>query len=260
MAVPPPAVLAEFGAASDPTPLAGGQGTAWRVGELVLKPLDMSLDALAWQADVLSSVSSDGFRVAAPLRSRTGELVVQGWTAWPLLAGHHAPRWTDIIAVGERLHDALAAVRRPAAVLDPRNDMWARADRIAWGELPAGDFASVPEVARLLAANGPVGAPHQLVHGDLSRNVLFADGLAPAVIDFSPYWRPKGFASAIVAADAVVWYGADTELLSTVVDGADGAGLLVRALLFRLLAEPEPAAHARAYRPAIDYVDRLSRS
>jgi uncharacterized protein (TIGR02569 family) len=248
---PPPGVLAAFGAASAPAPLAGGRRTAWRAGDLVLKPLDTSIEALAWQADVLASIPSGAFRVAAPLRSRDGALVVEGWTAWPLLAGRHAPRWAEIIAVGERFHDALVGVERPAALLDSRTDMWARADRIAWGELPAGEFAALPEVARLLAARGPVSAPSQLVHGDLTENVLFADGLAPAVIDFSPYWRPKGVASAIVAADAVVWHGADTGLLSS---DRDRVQLLIRALLFRLLSDPDPVAHAPRYRRAIDHV------
>ena len=254
MAVPPPMVLCEFGAASEVAPLAGGQGSAWRAGDLVLKPLDMSLNALEWQADVLAAMSPDGFRVAAPLRSRVGALVVEGWTAWPALTGAHATRWDDIIAVGGRFHDALANVERPAALLDARTDVWADADRIAWGEMSGGDREAVSEVARLLSARRAVHAPSQLVHGDLSGNVLFADGLAPAVTDFSPYWRPKGFASAVVAADAVLFHHADIELLSRVVDARDGPQLLIRALLFRLLAHPDPAEHADVYRPGVDYV------
>ena len=34
---PDPAVLAAFGAHADPVPLPGGEGTAWRAGEIVLK-------------------------------------------------------------------------------------------------------------------------------------------------------------------------------------------------------------------------------
>ena len=51
------------------------------------------------------------------------------------------------------------------------------------------------------------------MHGDLTGNVLFARGLPPAVIDFSPYWRPVGFASAVVVGDALLWEGADESLL-----------------------------------------------
>jgi uncharacterized protein (TIGR02569 family) len=250
-------VLAAFGVGGRLQRLSGGQGTAWRAGEVVLKPLDMPIEELAWQAELLRGVACDGFRVAPPLRSRDGELVVEGWTASPLLAGAHAPRWRDILAVGERFYRALAAVERPSAILDARTDGWARADRIAWGEAPAADFARVPEVAHLLAARRPVGAPAQLIHGDLSGNVLFADGLPPAVIDLSPYWRPVGYAAAIVAVDAVLWYDAGAELLSTVARVQDGPQLLVRALLYRLLATRDPAAAASGYRRAIAFVDGL---
>jgi prepilin-type processing-associated H-X9-DG protein len=140
---------------------------------------------------------------------------------------------------------------RPA--LDARTDAWARADRIAWGEQPADGFERVPEVAHLLAARTAVSAPNQVIHGDLSGNVLFADGQAPAVIDLSPYWRPMEYASAIVMVDAVLWYGADVGLLSVVGD----AQLLVRALLFRLLATPDPAAAVHGYRRAIGFADGL---
>ena len=204
MSAPPAAVLFAFAVSGRPERLAGRQGTAWRAGDVVLKPLDMSLEALRWQSAVLGSIDTAGFRLAVPLRSRDGELVVDGWTAWPLLAGDHAPRWPEILAVGKRLHRALAGVERPSALLDARTDGWARADRIAWGEAPAADFAGLPEVSHLLAARTAVSASNQLIHGDLSGNVLFADGLPPAVIDLPPYWRPAAYASAIVAVDAVL--------------------------------------------------------
>jgi uncharacterized protein (TIGR02569 family) len=257
MSAPSAAVLAAFEVSARPEPLSGGQATAWRAGEVILKPLDMSIEELAWQAELLRGVACDGFRVAPPLRSRDGELVVEGWTASPLLAGAHARRWPDILAVGERFYRALAAVERPSAILDARTDGWARADRIAWGEAPAGEFAHVPEVEHLLAARVLVSAPGQLIHGDLSGNVLFAEGLPPAVIDLSPYWRPVGYAAAIVAVDAVLWYDAGVELLSTVARVEDGPQLLVRALLYRLLATRDPGAAASGYRRAITSVDRL---
>jgi uncharacterized protein (TIGR02569 family) len=257
-APPPRVVLAEFGVAGGrPEALAGGQGSSWRAGDVVLKPLDMSIDALRWQADVLSRVVPDGFRVAVPLHARGGELVVEGWTGWPLLTGGHAPRWLDIVAVGERFHHALAEVERPSALLDARTDAWGRADRVAWGESPPGRFAHVPDFARLLAVRRPVSTPSQLVHGDLSGNVLFAHGLPPAVIDFSPYWRPAAYASAVVAVDAVLRHRADAELLTVIAGRGSGAQLLVRALLFRLLSERDPAAAAAGCRESIEQVCRL---
>ena len=60
-----------------------------------------------------------------------------------------------------------------------------------WGELDARDIPVVKHLPALLAAVRPVsGVAPQLIHGDLTGNVLFGDGLAPAIIDLSPYWRP----------------------------------------------------------------------
>ena len=69
----------------------------------------------------------------------------------------------------------------------------------------------VPELAdvaaRLLAEPDPPDEP-QLVHCDLTGNVLFADGLPPAVIDISPYWRPPSDAEGVVVADLLCYHGA----------------------------------------------------
>jgi uncharacterized protein (TIGR02569 family) len=245
---PPPAVVAAFGADAAALPLSG---IAWRAGDIVFKPLDMDERALAWQADVLAGVVPDGFRVAPPLRSGTGALVVDGWTAWPWLAGAHAPRWLDIAAVGERFHRALAGVERPAELLDARTDPWAVADRIAWGELDAA--APGPLLRALLAARRPVNAPAQLVHGDLSGNVLFATGLPPAVIDLSPYWRPPAYAAALVRVDAVLWHGASLGLLAR-----QAGQLVLRALLFRLLVEADAEAAASSARELVEYALRVA--
>ena len=120
----------------------------------------------------------------------------------------------EVIAVGERFHDALAA-SRGRRLLDPRTDQWAIGDRVAWGELPAEDFAHVKHVPRLARRSAVERAePTRARRPD--GNVLFADGLPPAVIDFSPYWRPPAFASAVVVGDALLWEGADESLLAAV--------------------------------------------
>ena len=127
------------------------------------------------------------------------------------------------------------------------------------GEGPAG-FAVVLEdtawaarrgrqVRRLLAALRPVRLPGQLVHGDLGGNVLFADGAPPAVIDFSPYWRPPGLALAIAAVDALTWSGADPAILDALDGEPELDQLLARAHVGRLVTEvvirrgdPDPSA------------------
>jgi hypothetical protein len=63
--------------------------------------------------------------------------------------------------------------------------------------------------------------------------VLFDDRVPPAVIDFSPYWRPTAFASAVVVADALVGEGAGEDILDAVAHVEDFEQYLLRALIYR---------------------------
>lgn len=203
---------------------------------MVLKPLDMLPDLLAWQAAVLTSIDGDAdIRVSPPRRSASGELVVDGWTAWRFEPGEHrAGSWHDVIEAGARLHAALAGVTLQQH-LRARPDPWSVADRVAWGEQPLPREADVPLARDLLSARQSLAVTCQVIHGDLTGNVLFADGLPPAVIDLSPYWRPPLFATAVVLVDALVWEGADDAILSMHSQDPALPQMLLRALAFRLV-------------------------
>ncbi len=245
-------------------PLPGGRGLAWRVGDLVLKPADLGPE-LEWQAELLPSVRVDGFRLAAPQRSADGALVVDGWAAWPYLAGDHRQgRWAEVIAVGERFHRAIVALSRPPFIA-ARTDPWAIGDRVAWGEKLVDRYRQIEQVSRLLEILEPVADASQLVHGDLTGNILFDDRLPPAVIDVSLYWRPPAFASAIVVADALVWEGADDTVLRAVAHVQLFGQFLARALIYRIVAAVEGGFEATGrdldnrYRPAVDLAVLLTR-
>jgi uncharacterized protein (TIGR02569 family) len=230
-------VLRAFSADGSPKRLAGGQGRAWQAGSVVLKPLDMTADALRWQAEVLSRDFGDEVRVAAPLRGAGGDLVIDGWTAWPYLEGRTEPRrWPDVIEAGLRFHAVLGDVAEPA-FLRGRTDNWAVGDRAAWDPVLLGRYGHVRHITRLCSLLKPVTAQAQVVHGDLTGNVLLHPALPPAVIDVSPYWRPVAFASAIVVADALVWEGAGPSLLDAVRDVPDFDQYLVRALACRVVTD-----------------------
>jgi uncharacterized protein (TIGR02569 family) len=217
--------------------LRGGQQTAWSAGGLVLKPLDMPPEALEWQEAVLGDIAEDGFRLARPVRSRAGSLVVAGWTAWLRLAGRHLPgRWADIAAVGERFHRASAHIP-PPPWHQKRTDPFAMADRAAWNADVLAPFRSLPVIDELGARLQPVHGRDQLIHGDLSGNVLFHPGLAPGIIDLSPYWRPPLFATAVVAVDAMVWEGADRSVVSILHGHPDAPQYLIRAAIFRAVMD-----------------------
>ena len=166
-----------------------------------------------------------------------------------------------MIAAGQAFHAALCSTPRPVFLAD-RTDDWALADRRAWCDLPldAGDRdGPIGELLRRLA---PVDQESQLIHGDLTGNVLLHKHLPPAIIDFSPYWRPPGYASAIIVADALLWHDADTSVIDATGHIADLPQLLLRALLFRLMTErrtegPGPRTTGR-YRYAIQTACQLA--
>ena len=233
---------------------------------MVLKPADLDRAELEWQACVYAQVSCEGFRLAAPRAALDGSLCVDGWCASEYLSGQHEPRrWADVIAAGERFHAALRGIP-PPPFLDRRSSPWAISDRVAWAEIRASEFPHVSQLQQLTAATRPVIAPSQVIHGDLSGNVLFDSRLPPAIIDFSPYWRPAGYASAIVVADALVWEGADRQILDLVSHIADFGQYLIRALIFRLvtdwlLTRDEPAetdVHDDRWAPAVDLACRVA--
>ena len=95
--------------------------------------------------------------------------------------------------------------------------------------------------------SGPIGGGGQVIHGDLTENVLFDEQEPPAIIDLALYWRPAALATAIVVADAIVWEGATDELfhLGTRTE-PDFGQLLARALIFRLVAAGLGGAEDRA--------------
>jgi hypothetical protein len=105
------------------------------------------------------------------------------------------------------------------------------------------------------------------VHGDLTGNVLFATDLPPAIIDFSPYWRPTPFASAIVVADALVWEGADASLLGAVAHIDRFEQFLLRAIIYRAVTDRLFREHESIrpdaedpYLPAVELALRLAES
>jgi uncharacterized protein (TIGR02569 family) len=238
---PPPQSVLEAWGLADPQPLAGGQGEAFRAGPLVLKPSGEPEQAV-WLANALDGLDTDtAVRVVRPVRARTGRWVVDGWAAWRWLDGWHEPgRWDEVLDVSERFHRTVAGIPWSPAVA--ASHRWARGDRVAWGELGA----ELPEAVRpLLDRRCPIDLPCQVIHGDLAMNVLFHDSLPPAVIDVSPFWRPPGYADAILVADAVAWHGAGDELVERLLH-RQGDQLLLRAVLFRLAVDRrETAAYQR---------------
>ena len=194
----------------------------------------------AWYGTILGGIVDDGFRLARAVPTRDGAWTHEGWSATLAVAGKEpdhprSPAWEGIIEAGRAFHRATAGLSRPA-FLDRVDSSWSRADLRAWSDDDVDVSPDLrPLVVRLRAACTDLG-PEQLIHGDLTRNVLFAPGLPPTVIDVSPYWRPVSYAEGVVLADALCWHGASAALLDEL--GVSVAAVS-RALLFRALTSQE---------------------
>jgi uncharacterized protein (TIGR02569 family) len=221
--------------------LAGGQGHAWTDGRLVLKPVGCAPEH-RWVCEIYAAWdASDAVRVPLPVRPGGAEEAnawsTDGWGAHVWVPGRDVvlPRELESVrAASDAFHRHVGHLSQPD-FMSARTDPWSFGDRVAWeGAEPVGDVATLDVIGRLRHRLAPVTASRQVIHGDILPNVLLADGLAPAVIDWPPYFRPGQLANAIAVTDAVTFHGADHSLLEEWAVGADWNQLLIRALLYRL--------------------------
>lgn len=271
--VPPPDhVRATFGLdRADVVPRPGG---GWRIGEVVMTLVPDHARA-AWSAAVREELVVDGIRVARPVRATDGRYVVAGWRADTYIAGTPESRHDELVQLSWRLHEATAPLERPRFILQtpapPHSevDIFTVADRAAWEDQPlktarlAGlseptdrEGAHSVDVLRQLASlRRPVSSPNQVVHGDLFGTVLFAGAAAPGLTDITPYWRPAGWAAAVVVVDSIAWGGADEGLIGRWADTPEWPQMLLRATMFRLAVH---AVHPRATAEALPGLLRVA--
>jgi uncharacterized protein (TIGR02569 family) len=202
----------------------------------VLKPVDNERFS-SWHAKIMDRISEKDFRVARPVAAADGRWICDGWSASQWVPGTHEHSWRDVISAGEAFHRAIRDTEAPSFLSD-RGDPWSVGDRVAWEEAPMPPLGKEHQelVRHLFELRRPLELEPQLIHGDLTENVLFEDGLPPAVIDMAPYRRPVGFASGIVVGDALLWFDGDAQLTASVSASVPMFGqLLIRALIYRLV-------------------------
>lgn len=258
---PPPHVLDLFAVPGDAQALVGGQGASVRAGDLVLSPgrdgevalwLNPLLARLAVELDERAPARR-GLRVAMPIPARDGSWVVDGWGASRWEPGTTACDDAGVvIATGRLLHAELAvAVPVRPAGLERREDRWALAERLAFGEddcvresvadHPARDLVERVLAVRSTSAHAELG-PDQLVHADFAGNVLLDRAGTPVVIDVAPAWRPAAWVEAVCRLDLAVRAHEQQahdphRSLDDLVTDARGRNALSRAALFRVLSD-----------------------
>jgi uncharacterized protein (TIGR02569 family) len=265
-----------FASAAEPTLLAGGQGTTWRSGGIVLKPAAGD-EQDAWIAEVFEGLPTFAeVRIARPIRASDGSWVHDGFVAWTVVEGDHAPRvrYEEKLQASAVYHRALASVARPPFLEQPASS-WGAADAQVWQLSLRTDTALAKYdprfrdlIDQILPHLAPIDAPFQFVHGDLCGNFLVHAALRPAIIDFSPAWAPAGFAEGIMLADAIVYENADRSELRPFADVAGIEQFVWRGILRRVLEQAEHViwygkdvdealAEAQTYQAAIDFASAL---
>lgn len=187
--------------------------------------------------------------------------MLEGWTAWRYVEGEaiRGERYVERIEASQAFHRALSNYERPA-FLDARDDPWSQADRIVWQAEAWEPHPRVEAVyTRLRKLTEPLTLEEQVIHGDISGNMLLAPGKPPVIIDFTPYWRPAAFAEAVLVIDAVMWEHASWDLATWGLAKSTGSGavffqLLVRAAMRRLA---EVDRHYRLRRLSTRHLDQV---
>ncbi|KAJ2975322.1 hypothetical protein NQ176_g5584 [Zarea fungicola] len=237
--------------------------------------------------------TSTSYRVSTPLpvvsnpaaTSASLQFVYKQWTAWSHLPGReHSHKdggrrpWAEVLRACRAFHADLGklAVQTKPEFLHRRMNRFREADAVAWGDkrldqvplLSTGEVhtRTAEPIRKLVALKRDFTAlsPSQLVHGDITGNMLFDEHrkLPPGIIDLTFYWRPAAFGAAIVVADGLMWEGEGEELIEMYGTDGDSIQMLVRAVLFRTLTwaidvpvigEEEDREFMRIMLPRVDF-------
>jgi len=238
----PSRVLSLFGASSEVIPLHGGQETTFCCDSIVVKPCSNPVE---WTglAPLLTQLRPVGYRVAKPIRAFDGRWEVDGWMATRLVEGTAGIKGREVEALSacRCFHQELSMVYNSTKCPDWLGyypTVYWKADQLTWGELPFSvEFNDdVHEFLKpIVEALSPIPLNNQITHGDPGGdNILFAENQAPAIIDISPYWRPSGYAIAMMLSDGIAWEGSELSVLELTPDEPYLGQLLLRAVLFRL--------------------------
>jgi Phosphotransferase enzyme family len=192
-----------FPLSEPPVLLPSGEGRTYRAGDFIYRREARPVEA-TYIAELFAHLPAHGFRLPRPIRSFQGAwLAPSGWSAWTYIPGQSATAADvhTVIPAIEALHQALAVLAYPA-FLGTKDTPYTRAEHAAWDSIPPDIDSDIATLVRPLMYRRHVlsNLPQQLIHIDLNdTNILIAPGMLPAFIDFTPSWRPAGYATAVFA-------------------------------------------------------------
>lgn len=257
-------LLHSFDLSGNIVPLSGGQSTSIKVGNAVLKPVD-DVRHCEWLLNVINLISPQGYRIAKPIRSKHGTFVRNGWSCTHFEEGQDTKgRIQEKLLVSKLFHRDLSSI--PHHDFPPIDNPWSKGHRIAWqkDKLPSEFPEDIQESLNHLLGMVTLRDHYdrQIVHSDLSGNILFDEGLNPLVIDFSPTIAPVEYAEAILVCDCIAWQGSEVSEIGLLPRDERYKEMIIRAIVFRLAVAAifsngdcmKYFSEYQAFKPIIDHI------
>ncbi|KRE32901.1 hypothetical protein [Paenibacillus sp. Soil724D2] len=229
-------IINSFHLSGDIVPLSGGQNTSVRVSNAVLKPVD-DIQHSEWLLNIIYNIIPQGYRVSKPIRSKYGTFVSKGWACTQYEVGKDVKgRIEEKLLVSKLFHRDLSSI--DFGNFPHTDNPWSKGHRIAWqiDELPGELPRETQEIINKLLSRVSLKEHYkvQIVHSDLSGNILFDHVLSPLVIDFSPTIAPVEYAEAILVCDCIAWQGSNISEIDLLPDNELYKEMIIRAIIFRL--------------------------
>lgn len=257
-------ILNSYNLCGDIIPLTGGQNTAVRVGNAVLKPVD-DINQCEWLLHIVSNLNPQGYRLSKPVQSKYGTFVYRGWACTQYEIGKDVQgRIEDKLQVSRLFHRDLSTIdfQDFPYIENP----WSKGHRIAWQidelsrDLPREAQEMISPILGMVSLKEQYNM--QIVHGDLSGNILFDEAMSPLVIDFSPTIAPVEYAEAILVCDCIAWQGSKVSEIDLLPNDKLYREMILRAIIFRLTVSAifskgdfaEFSKEYEAFKPIIEYI------
>jgi hypothetical protein len=113
------------------TPLMGGQGNSWRVGDYVLKPHEASYEGISL---MVNQLHPENFRVSYHHTTIDGKFTFKWWWCTHFEPGEEITgRIREKYAIARELHDIFGTIQKPKN-WQPSDSPWSRAHEIVWWE------------------------------------------------------------------------------------------------------------------------------
>lgn len=229
-----------FGSDEEPILLTGGQGNTYKSNNIILKPTSNQTESEELSELVKKAPPSEKLRIPKPIKSSNNNWVEDGYVAWEYLEGKDLKdNYEQKLQICDWFSEIFKNIEKPDFI-EKRNDAWAIADRVTWGEIEkeyGKEFQEIINQVKSILI--PIAIPAQIIHGDISENIISDKKDSFGVIDITIYWRPRDYAKALLIVDGITWESADLNIYAFVKDLPEIKQLLLRAGLRRIIENPE---------------------